>query len=144
MASFKPSEPMPIWRVNLSLPQERERKREGESGSESPQLSVDRTADWPHLQCQFPLICRATTAAAAAAAVHLPLHLCRKYVKILFAFFCFPFLVHFSPLSLTFTLALCQFRQLCLLAPAAVRLIEIEILSPTNLEQLSLIVHTVN
>lgn len=130
---------MPIWRVNLSVPEERERKRGRENGSELPQLSVDRTADWPHLQCQFPLICRATTTAAADA-VHLPLHLCRKYVKILFAFFCFPFLVHFSR---PFSLPLCQFHQLCLLAPAAVRLIEIEILSPANLEQLSLIVQTV-
>lgn len=133
---------MPIWRVNLSVPEERERKRGRENGSESPQLSVDRTADWPHLQCQFPLICRATTTAAADAAVHLPLHLCRKYVKILFAFFCFPFLVHFLPPSLS--LFFCQFHQLCLLAPAAVRLIEIEILSPANLEQLSLIVQTVS
>lgn len=91
----------------------RKKEREGASGSESPQLSVDRTADWPHLQCQFPLICRATAVAAAAAAVHLPLHLCRKYVKILFAFFCFPFLVHFLPPSHSLSISPAVFARTC-------------------------------
>lgn len=45
------------------------------------------------------------------------------------------FLLSFPCSFFSLSLSLCRFRQLCLLAPAAVRLIEIEILSNTNLEQ---------
>lgn len=70
----------PIWKKEPERASETQREK-----AASPQLSDDRMADWPHLQCQFPLICHTAAATAAAAAVHL--HLCRKYFKILFAFF---------------------------------------------------------